>query len=131
MVSTLSLKNLQKFWKCPFQRLRTFGFYRVASKPFPEMLTMTNFGFKDFWKLCLAFIVSGFNFMAQKCGKKTENFLFQSFSSSSAFDLKVVLKPFSKMFSMSDFWFIQFYMLCLAFPQKHFQLVHWKMCKKI
>ena len=39
------------------------------------------------------------------------------------FDLNVVLKPFSKMLSMSSFEFTQFCMLCLAFPKNSFNLV--------
>ena len=78
IVSTSSLKNLQKTAKCTFQKLRTCGFYRVASKPFSEMLTMTNFGFKDFWTLCLALTVSGFNFVPQKFTKKVKNIKFES-----------------------------------------------------
>ena len=67
MVSTLPLKNLQKTEECPFQMLRTFVFeLKVASKPFSEMLNLTNFGFKT---LCLAFTVSGFNFLVQKFAK--------------------------------------------------------------
>ena len=76
MVSTLSLKDFQKSGKWLFQRLRTFAFYlKVYSKPFPEMLTMTNFGFEDFWTLCLAFAVSGFNFVFQKCARNWNHLL--------------------------------------------------------
>ena len=62
--------------------------------------------------------------------QKTENFLFQRFSSTSAFDHKVVSKPFSKTFSMSDFGFTQFCMLCLAFPKNIFNLFTEKCEKK-
>ena len=88
-----------------------------------------QFGFIDFWTLCLAFTVSGFNFMAHKCAKN-ENCLFQRFSSASAFDLKVVSKPFSKMFSMSDLGFTQFFMLSLASPKNIFNLFTEKCEKK-
>ena len=43
--------------------LRTLAFYWVASKLFSGMLTITNFGFKDFWTLCFAFRISRFNFL--------------------------------------------------------------------
>ena len=37
----------------------------LALKPFSEILTMINFGFKDLLTLCFAFAVSGFNFFTQ------------------------------------------------------------------
>ena len=67
MVSTLSLKNLQRFEKCTLQRLRTFVFeLQVASKPFSKKLPMAKFWFKAFWMLCLTFPENGFNFVTQK-----------------------------------------------------------------
>ena len=63
--------------------------------------------------------------------QKTENFLFQRFNSTSTFDLKVVSKPFSKKFSMFDFGFTKFYMLCLAFPKNVFNLFTEKCVKKL
>ena len=62
--------------------------------------------------------------------QKTGNFLFQRFNSTSAFDLKVVSKPFSKTFSMFDFGFTKFYMLCLTFPKNVFNLFTEKCVKK-
>ena len=63
--------------------------------------------------------------------KKLKFLIFQRFSSTSDFDLKVVSKPFSKMFSMSDFGFTQFCMLCLAFPKNIFNLFTEKCAKKL
>ena len=43
IVSTSSIKNLQKTEKCPFQTLRPFVFeLKVASKPFSKKSPMTN-----------------------------------------------------------------------------------------
>ena len=60
--------------------------------------------------LCLAFAVSGFNFISQKCAKAETIF---------------------EMLSMSDFGFTQFCMLCLAFPKTSFNLVTVKCPKKL
>ena len=56
--------------------------------------------------------------------------LFQRFSSTSAFDLKVVSKPFSKIYTMSDFGFTQFCVLCPAFRKNIFNLFTKKCAKK-
>ena len=53
------------------------------------------------------------------------------FSSTSAFDLKVVSKPFFKIFSMSDFGFTQFCILCLAFLKNLLHLFTEKCAEKI
>ena len=59
-------KKLKNTLFNPFQSLSTFRFYlRVASKPFSEMFTMINFGFKDLLTFCLALTLSGFNFFTQ------------------------------------------------------------------
>ena len=108
--------------------VRTFGFYRFASKPFSEILTINNFGFKDFWTLCLAFIVSEFNFMGPKCAKNWK-LAFSKVQCYICFWPKD--RPFSKMFSMSDFGFSQFCMLCLAFPKNIFNLFTKKCAKKV
>ena len=64
MVSTSSLKNLQKIENFPFQTLGTFAFdLKVGSKPFSKKVPMTNFECKWF---CLAFSEDGFNFVTQK-----------------------------------------------------------------
>ena len=129
LVSTSSLKNLQKTEKCPFQKLRTFGFYWVALKTFSEMLTMNH---DQLWiqrllnaRLC--FHSKRFQLHGSKMYKKTENCLFQRFSSTFTLDLKVVSKQFSRMFSMSDFGFTQ---SCLAFPKNIFNLFTEKCAKK-
>ena len=62
--------------------------------------------------------------------QKTEICLFQRFSSTSAFDLKVVSKPFSKMYTMSDFGFTQFCVLCPAFRKNIFNLFTKKCAKR-
>ena len=46
IVSTSSLKNLQKIEKCSFHTLRTFVFeLEVTSKPFSKKITITKFWF--------------------------------------------------------------------------------------
>ena len=62
--------------------------------------------------------------------QKSENCLFQRFSSTYAFDLKVVSKPFSKMLSMSNLGFTQSCMLSLASPKNIFNLFTEKCAKK-
>ena len=48
MVSTSSFKNLEKSEKCHFEMLIKSVFeLKVASKTFPKMSPMTNFGFTD------------------------------------------------------------------------------------
>ena len=72
-----------------------------------------------------------FRLFEVKMLKKLKFLIFQRFSSTSDFDLKVVSKPFSKMFSMSDFGFTQFFMLCLAFPKNISNLFTEKCAKKL
>ena len=72
-----------------------------------------------------------FRLFEVKMLKKLKFLIFQRFSSTSDFDLKVVSKPFSKMFSMSDFGFTQFFMLCLAFPKNISSLFTEKCAKKL
>ena len=67
---------------------------------------------------------------SKMCEKLKIAFLSIRFSSISAFHLKVVSKPFSKIFSMSNFGFTQFCMLCLAFPKSIFNLFTEKCAKK-
>ena len=56
MVSTSSLKNLQKTEKCTFQKLRTIAFeVKVASKPFSKKFTMAKIWFKKYSTLSLTF----------------------------------------------------------------------------
>ena len=70
MVSTLSLKNLQKTENFPFQMLRIFVFQlKAASKLFSKKLPKANFEFKWSWRHCLAFPENGFNFVTQKFAK--------------------------------------------------------------
>ena len=79
MVLTLSLKNLQRTEKCPFQMLKTFVFeLKVASKSFSKKLLVTKLWFKQFWTPCLTFPENGFNFVTQKFAKKTEKCPFQT-----------------------------------------------------
>ena len=105
----------------PFSKAHNIQVLPVASKPFSEMLTMTNFWFKDFWTLCLAFtFIQAVSTSWLKKVQKSENCLFQRFSSTYAFDLKVVSKPFSKMLSMSNLGFTQSCMLSLASPKNIF-----------
>ena len=53
-----------------FQILRTFVFdLKVASEPFSNKLLMTDFEFKWFWRLSLAFPENVFNFVTQKLAK--------------------------------------------------------------
>ena len=46
------------------------GNYFSALKQFFKMFPMTNFGFRQFWKLCLAFPKNIFNFVTQKFVEK-------------------------------------------------------------
>ena len=74
MVSTSSLKNLQKTEKRPFQTLKTFVFeLEVASKWFSKKLPVTKFRFKMFWTFCLTFPENGFNFLTAKISKRLKN----------------------------------------------------------
>ena len=106
------------------------GFYlRVASKPFPEMLTTADVRFKDFWMPCPPFTLSCFNFINLKCPKNWK--LPFSKGSEHLFNLEVVSKPFSKMLSIPEFRFTQFHMLYLAFPLNNFNLATEKRAKKL
>ena len=92
------------------------GFYlRVASKPFPEMLTMANFRFKDFWMPCPPFALSSFNFINLKLAKNWK--LPFSKGSEHLFNLKVVSKPFSKMLLCPSSALHNFICFTLLFPK--------------
>ena len=70
MISTSSLKNLQKTEKCSIQTLTTFVFEpKVTSKPFSKKLPVNEFWFKEIWTLCLTFPEKDFNFVTQKYTK--------------------------------------------------------------
>ena len=69
MVSTSSLKNLQKHWNS-FETLRTFVLeLKLASKPFSNKLPMTKFWLKYFWTLYHISPENGFNFVGQEFAK--------------------------------------------------------------
>ena len=70
MISTSSLKNLQKAEKCCIQTLTTFIFeLKVASKSFSKKLPVNEFWFKQIWTLCLTFPETDFNFATEKYAK--------------------------------------------------------------
>ena len=125
MVSTSSLKNLQKTEKCPFQTLRILIFkLKAASKPFYKKLPITKF-----WTLCLNSPQNGFNFANQKL-QKTEDLPFQTLGTF-VFELTVASKSFSKKLPMTKFWLRKFLIFFLTFLRKRFQLRHSKICKKL
>ena len=100
MVSTSSLKNLQKTEKYHFQTLRTFVFeLNVASKQ----------------KTIFSSLLKG-------C-KKTWNIPFLNTQNIRLIELKVASKPFSKMLPMTKFWFKQFWTLYFFFPENGFNFV--------
>ena len=75
------------------------------------------------WKL--------FQLRHSKMCKKLKFVFFKGSTTEPAFDLKVVSKPFSKMYTMSDFGFTQFCVLCPAFRKNIFSLFTKKCAKKI
>ena len=102
MVSTLSIKNLQKTKRYHFQTPILLAFeLEQASKPFCKKVPMTRFWCKLFLMFCLTLLKNGFNFVIQKL-QKTKNSPFQMFRTF-VFDLKVASKPFSKKLPMTDF----------------------------
>ena len=63
-------EKLQETENFPSQILRTFVFdLKVALKPFFKKRPLTNFEFKWFWRLCLAFPKNYFNLVTQKFAK--------------------------------------------------------------
>ena len=124
-----SLKNLQKYEKHHFQKLRTFVLnFKVASKPFSKMLPMTNLGFKWFWRLLLTSLENDFNFLTQKLAKNWK-MPFQRFGTF-VFDLKVASRPFSKNISNTKFLFKQFSTFFLTLPVTSFNFFVQKFVKK-
>ena len=112
---------MQKTEKCYIQRFRTFAFdLKVSSKPIFKKLSMTNFGFKQFLTLFLTFpgitFFNSFNFVAQKF----VNIWKMWFSKvQNIQDFRVASKAFSKMLSLHNFGFTQFWTLSLTFPKKN------------
>ena len=71
VVSTSSLKYLQKTGKCSFQTPTIFVFgIKVAPKPLSKKVLMPKFWFKKILTLCLTFPENGFNLITQKFEEK-------------------------------------------------------------
>ena len=129
MVSTSSLKNLQKTEKCPFQTLGTFVFeLTVASKSFSKKFPMTKFWLRKFLIFFLNFLRKRFQLRHSKICKKTKTCPFQTLRIF-VFELKVISKPFSKKLPITKFWFKKFSMFCLTFPENGFNFVTQKFAK--
>ena len=90
------------------------SFKKEGSKKVP----MTKFWFKKILMFCLTVPESGFNLVTQKL-QKTESFPFQMLRTF-VFDLKVILKQFSKKLPMNNFEFKWSWRLCLTFPENGF-----------
>ena len=113
-----------------------------ASETFSKMLCSTNFWFKHFLGLCLAFWGKGFDDFTQKFEKKVTLFykflskvvetvecyfrIFRTF----IFDLKVAPKPFCKLFFMRIFLFDQFWRFWLTFWENGFNFGRQKSSRK-
>ena len=103
-VSTSLLKNFQKMKQSHFQRFRTFVFeVKLASKPFSEILPMTNFEFKRSWKLCNAFLENSFNFATQNFAKNVWKMPLSN-AQNIRFRAQGSLKTISKNVSYDQLW---------------------------
>ena len=129
MVSTSSLKNLQKTERCSFQRLSTFVFQlQVASKPFSRKLRQPHFNFNSLE--CFASLSQKIvSTLSLKSLQKTEKCSFQTITTL-VFELKIASKPFSTNIPMTKLWFKWLWMLCLTFPKGGFNFFNEKFAKK-
>ena len=92
MISTLSLKDLQKTENCSFQMLRILVFeLKLPIKPFSKKLPITNSQKRD-------------STSSLKNLQKTEKWPFQMLRTF-IFELKVASKPFSTKLPITKFWF--------------------------
>ena len=129
MVSTSSLKNLQKTRKCPFQTLTKLAFEaKIRSKSFSNKLPTPKFGFKQSWTFCFTFPENGFHFVTQQFAKKTEKCPFQTITTLVS-ELKIASKPFCKNLPMTKLCFKWLCMLCLTFPENGFNFFNEKFAK--
>ena len=130
MVSTSSLKNLQKTKKCSFQMLPTFTFeLKIALKPFYEKVLMYKFWFKKILTLCFTFPENGFKFVTQKLIKNWKMHI------SNAQNIRLLAQVSSKTIIEDTFYkqiLIEIVLNALPhLPRKWFQLRHSKICKKL
>ena len=71
MVSTSSLKNLEKTERFYLYSFRTFVIdFEVTAKPFSRMLPLSKTWFEQSLTLCLTFSENAFSFVTQKFAKK-------------------------------------------------------------
>ena len=128
MVSTSSLKNLQKTERCSFQRLSKFVFQlKVASKPFFRKLRQPHFNFNSlerFASLSQTLVSTS----SLKSLQITEKCYFQTITTL-VFELKIASKPFSTNIPMTKLWFKWLWMLCLTFPKSGFNFFNEKFAK--
>ena len=130
MVSTSSLKKLQKTERCSFQRLSTFVFpLNLASIPFSWKLPRPNFNFNSlerFASLSQKMVSTS----SLKSFRKIEKCPFQTFTAF-VFEPKVASKPFPKTFPTTKFWFKEIWTLCVTFPANGFNFVTQKVPKHL
>ena len=130
MVSTSSLRNLQKLQKGSFQMLRTFVFeLKVASRTSSKKLPMSKLEFKHSWMLCRTFRESCFNFDTEKLAKIWKILISTAHNIGSLTQacFKTVFWecPYAQILIYIDFNTLS------QFPKKWFQLRHWKRVKKL
>ena len=130
MVSTLSIKNLQKPKKniCYFQTPTIFVLELKESwKPFSNKVPMTKFSFTQFLMFCITFPENGFNFVAQKL-QKNWKFPFSNVQNIH-FLSQGHFKTVSQKSCHDQLWIYMVRKALSCFFRKWFQLSHSKFAK--
>ena len=130
MVSTSSLKNLQKTERYSFQRLSTFVLQlNLASILFSWKLPRPNFNFNSLERFA-SLSQKMLSTSSLKSFWKIEKCPFQTFTAF-VFEPKVASKPFPKTFPTTKFWFKEIWTLCVTFPANGFNFVTQKVPKHL
>ena len=128
IVSTSSIKNLQENKKCYFQMPTVLVLeLKAVQNRFLRSFLWSNDDLNSLW--CFASLSQKMVSTSPPNNlQKTEKFSLQTFRTF-VFELKVLSKPFSKKLPMTKFYFKQFLMFCLTFPEKSFNFVTQKFAK--
>ena len=102
--------------------------FNVASKLFSQILLVIKFGFKEFWRICLAFAENA-STLPLKNLQNSKKFQFQTFRRF-VFDLNIASNDFLKYVRWSTLDLNNLNALP-HFSRKRLQLRYWKNCKKV